>query len=132
MINKIQKEYNIKSVKKELLKEEFSERVANIGAQESEDKSLSWLERKTATINHLRVAPIEVQIIGLADKLSNMRDINRDYPVCGEELWKRFRMQSKQMIGWYYKGIRDALYDTFHGLEAYEEYCQLVEKNFGW
>ena len=119
-------------ITKEILEEQFSERVANIVAQESEDKSKSWIDRKTATINHLRVAPIEVKIIGLADKLSNMRDINRDYPVCGEELWKRFRMQSKSMIGWYYKGIQDVLRDTFQGVPAYEEYCRLVEKNFSW
>ena len=82
-------------ITKEILEEQFSERVANIVAQESEDKSKSWIDRKTATINHLRVAPIEVKIIGLADKLSNMRDINRDYPVCGEELWKRFRIYQR-------------------------------------
>ena len=119
-------------ITKEILAEEFSERVANMVAQESEDKSKSWIDRKTATIRHLEEAPIEVKMIGLADKLSNMRDINRDYPVCGEELWKRFRMQSKSMIGWYYKGIREVLEETFQGNPAYEEYCQLVEKNFGW
>ena len=119
-------------ITKEILAEQFSERVANIVAQESEDKSKSWIDRKTATIKHLGEAPIEVKMIGLADKLSNMRDINRDYPVCGEELWKRFRMQSKSMIGWYYKGIQYVLNDTFKGIPAYEEYCQLVEKNFDW
>jgi len=51
--------------------------------------------------------------------------------VYGEELWKRFRMQSKVMIGWYYKGIRDILYDTFSGMPAFEEYCKLVDNNFG-
>lgn len=117
-------------VTKEVLAEQFSERVAAIVAQESEDKSKNWIERKTATIKHLGEAPIEVKMIGLADKLSNMRDINRDYPVCGEELWKRFRMQSKSMIGWYYKGIQNVLYDTFKEVPAYEEYCQLVSKNF--
>ena len=119
-------------ITKEVLAEEFSERVADMVAQESEDKSKNWIDRKTATIKHLEEAPIEVKMIGLADKLSNMRDINRDYPVCGEELWKRFRMQSKSMIGWYYKGIQVVLEDTFKGNSAYEEYCQLVEKNFGW
>ena len=69
-------------------------------------------------------------MIGLADKLSNMRDIDRDYPECGEELWNRFRMKDKNMIGWYYKGIRDALKDIFDGVPAYEEYCRLIEKNF--
>ena len=119
-------------ITKELLAEQFSERVADIVSQESEDKSKSWIDRKTITIKHLATAPMEVKMIGLADKLSNMRDINRDYPVCGEELWLRFRMQSKSMIGWYYKGIQFVLHDTFKGVAAYEEYCNLVEKNFDW
>ena len=120
-----------KEVTEEILKLRFGERVASIVAQESEDKSLSWEERKGATIQHLGMAPLPVKMIGLADKLSNMRDIDRDYPVLGDDLWKRFRMQSKAAIGWYYKGIRDALKAEFEGSEAYEEYCTLVEKNFG-
>lgn len=114
-----------------ILQQEFGTRVASMVAQESEDKSKSWEERKGATIEHLRTAPIEVQMIGLADKLSNMRDIDRDYPAAGEHLWKRFRMQSKSAIGWYYKGIRESLKDRFQGVAAYEEYCRLVKKNFG-
>lgn len=114
-----------------VLKEEFGERVAFMVAQESEDKSKSWEERKGATIRHLRTAPREVQIIGLADKLSNMRDINRDYPIAGEELWKRFRMQSKAAIGWYYKGVRDSLKSVFQGEPVFQEYCRLIEINFG-
>ena len=108
----------------------FSQRVASFVAQESEDKSKSWLERKGATIEHMRHAPHEVQMIGLADKLSTMRDIDRDYPVCGEELWNRFRMKDKEMIGWYYKGVRDALRESFAETPAFEEYCLLIQKNF--
>lgn len=114
-----------------VLAQTFSEKVAYYVGQESEDKSKTWLERKKATIEHLRTAPKEIQMIGLADKLSNIRDINRDYPVYGEELWNRFRMKDKDTIGWYYKGVRDALADNFAEYEVYEEYCQLVEKNFG-
>ncbi len=117
-------------VSQRVLAQEFSERVAYMVARESEDKSKTWMERKTATIEHLRSAPFEIQMIGLADKLSNIRDIDRDYPVVGEELWNRFRMKDKHIIGWYYKGIRDALRAPFEGAEAYEEYCRLIEKNF--
>ena len=67
----------------------------------------------------------------LADKLSNMRDIDRDYPVCGEELWNRFRMKDKATIGWYYKGVREALREAFAETEAFTEYCSLIDKNFG-
>ena len=52
-------------------------------------------------------------MIGLADKLSNIRDIDRDYPVMGEELWNRFRMKEKNTIGWYYKGLRESLREGF-------------------
>lgn len=118
-------------VTRTLLAQEFSERVANMVAQESEDKSKTWMERKRATIEHIRTASEEVQMICLADKLSNMRDIDRDYPVYGEELWNRFRMKDKNTIGWYYKGVRDALPGNLKETKPYGEYCRLIEKNFG-
>ena len=118
-------------VTERMLAELFSERVAGMVAQESEDKSLTWEERKGATIRRLKEGPAEVQMIGLADKLSNMRDIDRDYPVCGEELWNRFRMKDKATIGWYYKGVREALREAFAETEAFAEYCSLIDKNFG-
>ena len=60
-----------------------------------------------------------------------MVDIDRDYPVCGEELWNRFRMKDKATIGWYYKGVREALREAFAETEAFAEYCSLIDKNFG-
>ena len=49
----------------------------------------------------------------------------------GEELWKRFRMKDKKMIGWYYKGVRDALAEDFQKEPVFQEYCRLIQKNFG-
>lgn len=120
-----------KDVTAEILEKEFGPRVAAIVVQESEDKSKTWKERKGATIERLKSAPYEVQMIALADKLSNMRDIDRDYPLCGEKLWDRFRMKDKQMIAWYYKGIRKSLEPVFAGVPAFEEYCRLIDRNFG-
>ena len=37
-------------------------------------------------------------MLSLIHIFSNMRDIDRDYPVEGEDLWQRFRMQSKTAI----------------------------------
>ena len=108
-----------KGITFDILKLRFGARVADMVAQESEDNT------------RLKNAPVEVQMIGLADKLSNMRDIDRDYPVAGDDLWKRFRMQSKSALAWYYKGIRDVLKENFSGVAAYEEYCRLIDKNFG-
>ncbi|MCP1102830.1 HD domain-containing protein [Aequitasia blattaphilus] len=119
-----------KGVTEEVIATEFTERIAHIVAQESEDKSKSWMERKGTTISHIKKAPKEVQMIGLADKLSNMRDIDRDYQTVKDELWNRFRMKDKNTIGWYYKGIRDALRTAFSETEAFKEYSMLIEKNF--
>ena len=113
-----------------ILEKEFSKRVASLVDQESEDKSKSWMERKQHTIDHLKTAPKEVKMIALADKLSNIRDIDREYPFYGEELWNRFRMKDKNIIGWYYKGIRDVLKEDFSDTKAYQEYAALVKKNF--
>lgn len=118
-------------IAKEHIANEFTERVAELVAQESEDKTKTWMERKSHTIEHLKWAPIEVQMIALADKLSNMRDIDRDYPECGEKLWERFRMKDKNVIGWYYKSVRDSLEKTMKHKEPYQEYCALIKKIFG-
>lgn len=118
-------------ITRELLERKFGVRVAALVEGESEDKSKTWIERKRATIIGLGAQPLEGQMIALADKLSNMRDIDRDYPAAGEELWKRFRMKDKEIIGWYYKGIRDVLRENFQGNPVYEEYCRLIKKHFG-
>lgn len=60
-------------VSQRILAQTFSERVASMVAQESEDKSRTWMERKTATIEHLRTAPREVQMIVLQTSC----------PICG-------------------------------------------------
>ena len=119
------------SVTREMICQEFSERVAHLVAQESEDKSKTWMERKGTTIERLKSAPWEVQMIALGDKLSNMRDIDRDYPENGDALWNRFRMKDKQMIGWYYKGILKSLQSSMSEMTAFKEYRKLVEKHFG-
>lgn len=118
-------------VTEETIRAEFGERVASLVKVESEDKSKTWEERKGATIRRLEHAPRDVQMIALADKLANMRDIDREYPFYGEKFWLRFRMQNKIAIGWYYQSIRDVLAPTFWGMDTFSEYCYLVEKNFG-
>ncbi len=117
-------------VTRELLEEVFGKRIADIVDQESEDKSQTWLVRKQTTIRRLNEASWEVQIVALGDKLSNMRDIARDYPVEGEEFWKRFSMGDKGVIGWYYKGVRDSLRESMGDTPQYEEYCRLIRENF--
>lgn len=118
-------------VTEEVLRAQFGERVASLVAGESEDKSKTWEERKGTTIQRLKEESRELQMIALADKLSNMRDIDRDYPIMGESLWMQFRMHSKHAIGWYYKGVMESLRKEFWDIPVFQEYCGLVRKHFG-
>lgn len=119
----------------EQIKERFGERVAALVASESEDKrenlsaESTWKIRKQETIDHLKTAPIEVKMITLGDKLSNIRAIHRDYNAIGNELWQRFNQKDKNEHYWYYKSISECLSDL-DGYQAHKEYCELVEKTF--
>lgn len=115
----------------ELLEQEFTPRIAKLVGQESEDKSKTWEERKGATIERMKTASKDVKMIGLGDKLSNMRGIDKDYQEVGEEVWNRFRKKDKKIIGWYYRSLRDAFQGTFEGNPVFIEYNSLVEKVFG-
>lgn len=115
---------------KEELEEKFGSRVAFLVESESEDKSRSWMERKGTTVEHLKSATRDEKILALADKLSNIRSTVRDYLVLGDEVWQRFNQKDKEMQGWYYKGVAEALKE-FKGHIYYEEYLMLCKKIFG-
>jgi myo-inositol-1(or 4)-monophosphatase len=118
-------------ITKEVLEKEFTSRVAWIVDCESEDKSKAWIERKKETIEELKDAKHEIKMVALADKLSNIRDIKRDYEKLGEDFWNRFAIKDKEMIGFYYKGIKDSLSTSFKKDKHYIEYCHLVNDVFG-
>lgn len=120
--------------KEDLLKE-FGERVTNLVCSDTEDKmrnipaEKSWKLRKQATLDSLDKSTKEEQIICLADKLSNMRAIYRDYNRLGDKLWERFNQKDKNEHLWYYGGIAERL--TFlKETEAYKEYIELLKKVF--
>ena len=112
------------------LKQEFGTRVADLVAAESEDKSKTWIERKGHTLEHLKTASPAEKILTMADKLSNIRSMARDYLLVGEELWQRFNMKDREKQAWYYTSMIDLLKDLNETPE-YQEYVRLCGKVFG-
>lgn len=116
--------------------EVFGERVGSLVASESENKredlpaESTWKIRKQETLDHLKAAPIEVKMITLGDKLSNMRAIYRDYQVIGDALWQRFNQKDKAEHCWYYQSIADCLTEM-KDYQVYVEYCELLQETFG-
>ena len=120
---------------KEDLKKLFGKRVAELVASESEDKMEelpaedSWKMRKQQTINHLGNKSRDEQIIVLADKLSNIRSMYKDYCSIGDELWQRFNQKDKSEHAWYYQSIGEKL-DKLKDTVPYREYVDLVNRVF--
>lgn len=119
----------------EQVSELFGGRVAELVASESENKrehlsaQSTWKIRKQETLDHLKTAPVEVKMITLGDKLSNIRAINRDYNSIGDQLWQRFNQKDKKEHYWYYQSIADCLTEL-KDYQVYTEYCELVQKTF--
>lgn len=114
----------------EELKGQFGDRVAHLVLEESEDKSKSWQERKSATLKHMKIASRDAKILALADKLSNIRSTARDYLLMGEEIWNRFNVKEKELHAWYYLSMAEELKELDTFLE-YQEYVRLCKMVFG-
>ena len=119
------------------IRREFGDRVAELVADESEDKQKdrpaaeTWKERKQATIDHLREADFGAKVICLGDKLANLREMARDHKEIGDRLWDRFNMKDRNEHAWYYRSICDILEKEFGPVPAIAEYRALLEELFG-
>lgn len=117
-------------IKYETLVKVFNENIADLVQAQSEDKSKTWDERKNATIDFLKQNESrDVEIATLADKLSNMRAIHKDYKVMGEDLWSKFNA-GKEHQHWYYSSIGKALTQV-KGTNEHDEYTRLIYETFG-
>ena len=117
--------------------EKFGARVMELVAAETENKrdelppEETWRIRKEESLEKLRCTDdIDVLIMWIGDKLSNIRAIYRDFKVEGDAVWKKFHQSDISVQAWYYRSIMkytERLSDTL----AWIEYKTLVEKIFG-
>jgi myo-inositol-1(or 4)-monophosphatase len=103
----------------------FGAEVLSIIRAETEDKSKSWKERKSHTIEHLASAPLEVKLVCCADKLANLQDMADDYAEIGDKLWERFNApDGKEDILWYYGEILNKI-EKLKNYQMYKQYERL-------
>ncbi len=91
------------------IESKFGKEVAQIVADCSdtfEEKKPDWLTRKQNYINSLPNHSPSTLLVSAADKLDNIRDINREYDEVGEELWSKFTGTKEQTI-WYYRSLAE-------------------------
>ena len=117
--------------------EKFGTRVMELVSSETENKrdelppEQSWLIRKQESIEKLRTTDdIDVLMLWIGDKLSNIRAIYRDFAVEGDAVWKKFHQPDIGVQAWYYRSIMKYTERISYTL-AWIEYKTLVEKIFG-
>jgi (p)ppGpp synthase/HD superfamily hydrolase len=115
---------------------EFGKRVAQLVEAESDiefegkSRQESWRLRKEEAIERLSSASNEVKIVALADKLSNIRAISRDYQAIGDKVWDLFCVKDAASHEWHFRGLARAL-ASLKGTFAYDEFTETIDKVFG-
>lgn len=120
----------------EQIEKMFGSRIAKLVASETENKRRemsskdSWQIRKEESINELHEATdINIRILWLSDKLSNMRSFYRSYRKQGSAFWNSFNQSDPVKQEWYYREIEKEL-EPLKDTAAYEEYVALLNKVF--
>ncbi len=107
------------------LLEAFGPEVARLVAAHSEDKTKTWKERKTHAVEELRTAEKRVRMLVMADKVSNLRELYRDYTELGDRVFERFNAPV-ELQGWYYSAVQDALEEMQFEPECAQTYWEMV------
>lgn len=120
----------------EEIEETFGKRVKDLVASETEDKmphipaSESWRIRKEESLALLeKTEDIDILILWMGDKLSNMRSIYRDWKIEGDAMWQNFNQKNVDEQAWYYKTIVK-LTERLSHTSAWSEYKTLTELVF--
>lgn len=90
------------------LRSDFGEHIAMIVGFCTEDKGMSWEERKARAIEKFRAAPLEVKLVAAADKLDNLRSIIAEHRRVGEQVWERFN-RGREKQAWFYYEVATSL-----------------------
>lgn len=112
------------------LQAQFGDEIATIVAGCTEpDKRASWQTRKEWAIDHLRQkATRKMRMVICADKLSNIRSIERNLKVAGKGVWDQFHAPYQRQK-WYYQSMLEGLSDLAD-LAMYQELSAAIARVF--
>lgn len=117
----------------EELRERFGERVARIVREDSQCQSdargarAPWSVRKRAAVEKLAGYDRDAKLIVLADKLSNIRAMYRDFSRDGVEMFAKFNHSDMRAHAWYYRSCTAHVKAEFGDTSAWRELNALVE-----
>lgn len=117
------------TTKQDLL-EAFGEKITSLVCASSENKTLSWEERKQETIDFIKNEATQEELMVLcADKIANARSLYIDQQNVGDNvLWTRFNRSYEQQK-WYYENLANAL-QKLNNKNMVDELSYLVKQIF--
>lgn len=122
------------AVTEEELSMRFGARVTRLVLSETQlsagDPFETWDMRKKEAIARIARGGRSVKLIALADKLSNMRAIHRDYDRDSDTMFLRFHQHDKSRHAWYYRSMVSLLKEEFGNTDAWNELSGHVEHVF--
>lgn len=83
---------------------EFGKEVAAMVAGNTENKDLTWEERKQHTIDWIKEAPLEIKALIVADKLDNLNSLIVEFEKQREGLWRHFK-RGRDKQKWYFSSV---------------------------
>lgn len=112
----------------EELRREFGDEVLRLVLFDTENKDLSWKERKDATLHALENCDRKCAMLICADKLSNIRDVQEGLQNEGDGVWGHFKYgkDAQEWLFREYVGILGRLSD----LRMYWNLKQTVDAVF--
>lgn len=115
------------------LRVRFGRRVAQLVGSVSEERveecGGSWQKRKLYAVSRLAAATREQMILTLADKLSNLRAIERELTAEGPERWAERPQPGLSMYRWYYGSVGELL-SPLADSAAHREYMERLRRIF--
>jgi len=118
------------------VEKEFGARVLALVNSETENKrhdlpaTATWKIRKTEALDTLAKSGRETKILWLADKLSNIRAIAKDYRRDGDAIFNVFNEKRKSEHEWYYRTVLELVREELGETLAFNEYERLVNYVF--
>ncbi len=110
------------------IENKLGSRVANIirevSTTKKDKKTLSWKERKQNTVRSIATLTEEAQLVEIADKVSNAKDLTKLWDENGVIHFDNFKEKDPTLQEWYYR----SLYEEFARNAKRKEVMSLAEE----
>lgn len=110
------------------LAQSFNDSISALVKKDSENKSLSWEERKNQVLIDVENGDRRFKMLMCADKLSNLNDLYEALEKNGESAWDMFK-RGKEKQAWFYKSLLVSLKDI-DDTQIYKDFEKLVYNIF--